>query len=389
MTFLQLYTFIKDGMRLPVVIYKNKQPFLFEENFSSASLLIKGDYSLSTLNNDKSITLKSQFVYNCYYENFILININNDYVLLVGPMTMEYIRRGSILSLIDKKLISAKKLSIMEDYYNSILVLNDKQYYSCGKLIEHLLSTTELVFQPSEHDEDNTVNKEEEESVQYISHSPYFLEQEIRKLVSNGDTKGVRNILSRINTYKRATLASNQIRSLKNSLICDCTFMARAAIQGGVHPEKAFATSDRFIRNIEEPHNIRSLETLEQQMMIEFTSMVKENNVSRYSQVIRRTLDYIIENMKKPLNLTIIADALFINSSYLSGLFSKEIGTPIMKYILKSRVDASKWELCYTDNSVANIALIYQFSSQSYYIHCFKRVTELTPLQYRKKHLVI
>ena len=374
MTFSQLYRYIKEGMRLPVSIYKDQVRLFPETPPETASSIINNMDALVSLKKRVSKKETLQFLQNSFYENYILIKNPKGFIILVGPVVMERIRRGAVLHLIKKKMVSSHKQSLLINYYSNLECITDRQFYYSGKLIEMMLTTQEPILQETE-----TIENSEEEPLNYneseirsFSHSPYFLEQEITNLVATGDTNGARNILNRINTHKRANLASSEIRSLKNSLICDCTFMTRAAIKGGVNPEISFYHSDRFIRDIEAAIDFDTLEKLELRMIIEFTSLVKEYQKTQYSQTVRSTIDYIDSHLKQPITLTEIADALFINPSYLSGLFSKEKGMTLTSYIKKSRIEASKWKLCYTDNSVANIALIYQFSSQSYFISCFK-----------------
>jgi len=391
MTFSELYRYIKEGMRLPVSIYKDQVRLLPETPPETASSIINNMDALTSLKKRAFQKETLQFLQNSFYENYILINIQKGFIILVGPVVMERIRRGAVLHLIKKKMVSSHKQSLLINYYSNLECITDRQFYFSGKLIEMMLSIQKPILQEMEtieNTEDLPLDYNESE-IRSFSHSPYFLEQEITKLVATGDTNGARNILNRINTHKRANLASSELRSLKNSLICDCTFMARAAINGGVNPEISFYHSDRFIRDIEAAIDFDTLEKLELRMIIEFTSLVKEYQKTQYSQTVRSTIDYIDSHLKEPITLTEIADALFINPSYLSGLFSKEKGMTLTSYLKKSRIEASKWKLCYTDNSVANIALIYQFSSQSYFISCFKKLTGETPLQYRKKHLVV
>ena len=165
--------------------------------------------------------------------------------------------------------------------------------------------------------------------------------------------------------------------------------MTRASITGGVNSEVAFLHSDQFIREIELSLSMDDLNKLELRMIIEFTSLVNDFRQNEYSQTVRSAMNYILSHLKEPLSLSSIAAALFINPSYLSAIFSKETGTTLTRFIKTNRIDESKWNLCYTDNSVANISLIYQFTSQSYYISCFKKLKGETPLQYRKKHLSV
>ncbi len=72
-----------------------------------------------------------------------------------------------------------------------------------------------------------------------------------------------------------------------------------------------------------------------------------------------------------------------MHPNYLCSLFKKETGGTFVQYILRRRIEEAKFFLRYTENSVADIASFYQFSSQSYFIRRFKEVTGQTPVQYR------
>ena len=42
--------------------------------------------------------------------------------------------------------------------------------------------------------------------------------------------------------------------------------------------------------------------------------------------------------------------------------------------------------LKYTDKSISSISVYLGFSSQSHFNHAFKKITNKTPIEYRKKH---
>ncbi|MCL2216901.1 MAG: AraC family transcriptional regulator [Defluviitaleaceae bacterium] len=219
------------------------------------------------------------------------------------------------------------------------------------------------------------------------THPPYFLELELTRFVANGEMEHALAAMKRINTFTRSTLADNPVRSLKNSLICNCTFLARAAIAGGVPPEIAFTKSDELILIIEESDeelNLENLENLEHEQLAEFVAVVKNHNTARFSKPVRDVITYINGNLNDELNLAVLASISGHNPNYLSSIFRKETGVCISDYIMSKRIEDAKFLLCHTNNPISEIANYYQFSSQSHFTQRFAKITGMTPLVYRK-----
>lgn len=109
----------------------------------------------------------------------------------------------------------------------------------------------------------------------------------------------------------------------------------------------------------------------------------KEKGVSLH---VRRTVDYIYNNLHKPLTLKKAAEHEHLDQSYLSKLFAKEMGIPIKAYILKAKIMTAQNILIFSDFSIANITDSLGFSSQSAFTAAFRKITGLTPLQYRNRY---
>jgi AraC-like DNA-binding protein len=71
---------------------------------------------------------------------------------------------------------------------------------------------------------------------------------------------------------------------------------------------------------------------------------------------------------------------------YLSAVFKKEVGQTISAYILGLKIKTAQEMLLNSRRTSKNIAFLLNFSSQSYFIHCFKRVTGFTPRQFRQNN---
>lgn len=78
-----------------------------------------------------------------------------------------------------------------------------------------------------------------------------------------------------------------------------------------------------------------------------------------------------------------MAEYLQIDPTYLSKLFSKEVGVSFREFIINARVGAAKNMLEYSDFSFSEVSLSLGFSSQSAFTDTLKRSTGMTPGKYR------
>ena len=80
------------------------------------------------------------------------------------------------------------------------------------------------------------------------------------------------------------------------------------------------------------------------------------------------------------------AEYVDLNPNYLSGLFKSETGQTISHYINEQRMTAAKNMLVYSDTSIAEIACILSFNTQSHFTKVFRQTYGITPMECRKKY---
>jgi YesN/AraC family two-component response regulator len=97
-------------------------------------------------------------------------------------------------------------------------------------------------------------------------------------------------------------------------------------------------------------------------------------------------MDYIYEHLHEKITVSQLAKNAGLNSTYLSKLFIKETGENISDFITKAKVTTAENMLKFSEFSYLEIALSLGFSSQSYFISTFKKVSGMTPKEYREKH---
>lgn len=374
---------------LTVYAFKNWD-IIYTTNASSltAHKILFGEHQRLNILDRKT---KYQIVNNDYKENFYVISLyEHDLLVIIGPFLNEEINSGTITNMIRDNLVPFHSKTDIQEYYKTLPVFNEDKIFYTSKMIENIFDNLENPTKNNKNTKnDNTklndeyYKKVKENRMEAFSHSSYANEQKVSETIRIGDKENAKRILKEINLTPHAKLAVDTIRSYKNSMICSCTFMTRAAISGGVNPDVAFTLSDTYINNIENIQNLNDLENYEAVMVEGFTDLVNNIKTNRYSRSILLAMNYIDAHLCDDIKIKDIAKNSYLNPSYLSNLFHKETNKTISDWILERRIKEAAFSISNTNESIADIAFFYNFCSQSYFIKCFKKVMGTTPNEYR------
>jgi len=227
-----------------------------------------------------------------------------------------------------------------------------------------------------------------ENNLNFYYHPSYALEQNLMDSIIRCDQKGAQEILDQINSLERATLASEPIRSLKNSLICSCTLFTRAVIHGGVLTEDAFNLSDVMIQQIENTNSPNELQELEYEMVACFINTLKAAEKLEFNPLVNKAITYIHrEILNNELSLEKISEFVGVHPGYLSKVFKEAVGMIIPEYINRKKIEDSKYFLLHTNYRLSEIAHMFSYCNQSYYTSLFKKYAGMTPGQYKSNFL--
>ena len=96
-----------------------------------------------------------------------------------------------------------------------------------------------------------------------------------------------------------------------------------------------------------------------------------------------KALEFIHENLSKPMLMGQIADAAALSPCHFSRSFKIAMGVSPARYVLGKRVEMASRMLVMTKIPLAAVALACGFSSQSHFATSFKEATGLTASVYR------
>lgn len=215
-------------------------------------------------------------------------------------------------------------------------------------------------------------------------HNPYQHEQKKLGSIRAGNLKLLEECQNEVWPGEIGQLADNPLRQEKNLSIVVISIACRAAIDGGVAPQKAFSMSDVFISNIERMTQVLPIQAAVVEYEREFARAVEQvKHDSEHNRYVERAKEYVAEHIDESIRVVQIGEALGINENYLTGLFHKYEGITLQHYIRKEKVRQAKELLLYSSYSCSEIAALLCFSTQSHFSSAFKREVGMTPAKYR------
>ena len=219
---------------------------------------------------------------------------------------------------------------------------------------------------------------------QQIYHHDFESEEAMFKELEMGNEDGLRKHFYTFQKHTQTgTLSTeSELRSRKNILIVTVSISTRYAIKGGVPYERAYTLSDKLIQDIERKIKFSEIEPPELEVMMLFCKEVNKYKYINYSKSIKKTCEFIHQNIYSPLTIPMVASSTNYSKSHLSKLFKQETGMTINGYIMKQKIEESKRLLAFNQYDLTTISSLLHFTDVSYFIKIFKKYEDQTPKEF-------
>lgn len=106
---------------------------------------------------------------------------------------------------------------------------------------------------------------------------------------------------------------------------------------------------------------------------------------TRRERIAREAKHFIESHYAEPLSLNIVSDAVFLSPSYFSSLFKQYSKLTFREYLTRVRIEKAKGLLERLDLNITEISEKVGYEDFNYFSQVFKKITGLSPSQYRKK----
>lgn len=104
----------------------------------------------------------------------------------------------------------------------------------------------------------------------------------------------------------------------------------------------------------------------------------------KQKELVQLAKDYILNHYERDIGLKDICGYVFLSPSYFARVFKQETGHSPISFLIQTRINRAKELLAETDDKASDIALSVGFSNQQRFNETFKKITGMTPLEYRK-----
>ena len=104
-----------------------------------------------------------------------------------------------------------------------------------------------------------------------------------------------------------------------------------------------------------------------------------------HNKRMKRVLEHIHSHISDNVGVEELAEVASVSKPYFIKLFKQEFGASPVQYINNKKVERAQLLLFTSDKAVKEVAYTLGFSDQNYFIRLFRKVTGITPQEYRRK----
>ncbi len=225
--------------------------------------------------------------------------------------------------------------------------------------------------------------REQEEPARHASVS---FEAGVLDAIERGDPAELRQRFLQPTGGSEGLMSLDLLRQSKYTFVSFVTMVTRAAIRGGMPPEEAFSLSDSYCQQMDRLMGPVDVDALSYKMAMDFCGKVGQLQAAgERSPELRRCLDYIGQNLHRPIRAEELAEYAGVSTRSLSDRFRRELGVSLPVYVLGERLREAAYLLTASELSLSEISSYLQFSSQSHFTKRFREQFGCTPNQYRRQ----
>ncbi|MFA9464890.1 MAG: AraC family transcriptional regulator [Velocimicrobium sp.] len=212
----------------------------------------------------------------------------------------------------------------------------------------------------------------------------YVIDQETRnKIVSSFERIDIDSLTQLIMQQEQKcqmqNLSGKQVFSCYKDLVQVISFSKKNYMPETRFPEQSFF--------IEKFRNTISMEELfcwlREYVRVEFQRHIESRKNSSIVPI-RIAKQFIAENYNTSISLEEVSGMIGFNPAYFSTLFKKETGKNFTEYITEIRVQNAKQIIVKTNMDISDVAVEVGYSDLKYFSKLFKKITGVSPSEYRK-----
>jgi YesN/AraC family two-component response regulator len=213
----------------------------------------------------------------------------------------------------------------------------------------------------------------------------YELMDRIVQAVLDGNEYEARQCVRKRNQIKIAGRLKNELTEWKYDLIQGEALIIYALRRAGVSELSLDSIRTEYTQKINDAFSIEMCQQLWEEMVHRMCDWNQDLPEQEYSILVQKIMLAIDMDLSQNLTLQYFSETLNVNDSYLSNLFSKEVGMPLTDYVTERRISRASELLLTTKHPIKIVAKMVGITDVHYFSRVFKRKMGKPPSHYREE----
>ncbi|MBU3113986.1 helix-turn-helix domain-containing protein [Clostridium lacusfryxellense] len=209
------------------------------------------------------------------------------------------------------------------------------------------------------------------------------MQKDIRFLLNSGNKEDIREYVDSILECSSGKTDKKCIENLCFSVIMCIVFVLN---ENNEVLNSCYKDVDLIWEKIFRFETIGDAREWIKKLVISANEKILSKSSSKYKLIVEEIKKFAKKNYMKGINIETISDNLNYTPNYLSYVFKKESGETIADYISNLKIEKAKEMLLDIRYKIYDISKSLAFSNAAYFCSVFKKVTSMTPNEYRERY---
>ncbi|WP_440394201.1 helix-turn-helix domain-containing protein [Paenibacillus sp. SAF-054] len=218
-------------------------------------------------------------------------------------------------------------------------------------------------------------------------HYPKDKEDSLLHYIKIGDQREATRVLNElIDQSIHIQGGKTQFRQMQQTLIRLLVGLMDTTGQYGFDLQKTIQAKHNLYSELLHKGDLDEIRTWFTSIVSAMSDLIGHEHREKTNRLAQEVIAMIEQDCGSSISLTMIAERLGLNPSYLSRSFKEKTGQTFLAYLTTVRIEKSKEMLVNSDLKVKDISERVGYVKVNYFIKLFKECTGTTPGEFRKMH---
>ncbi|WP_244833564.1 helix-turn-helix transcriptional regulator [Clostridium sp. BJN0001] len=212
----------------------------------------------------------------------------------------------------------------------------------------------------------------------------YFFINDIFSLIAQKDKESILCLIYKKHEEEKQSKYF-PLQNKKDDLLMWNVLFIREIIKNGSTIHFIHTIYNKYYERIKKLNTLEEMQSLELEMTDKYLDILNNSVEITNNYINNKIIGYLYIHLENSISLKDIANNLNLSVGYMCTSFKKNKSVSIMKYYKILKIQRAKTLLRETDKSVLEISTDLSFSNQGNFSRTFKKITGLSPKDYRNK----